>query len=56
MKKWICLICGFVYDETKGLPNEGIPAGTRWDNVPDDWRCSDCGVGKSDFKMMPFDD
>ncbi|MDH5358025.1 MAG: rubredoxin [Gammaproteobacteria bacterium] len=56
MKKWICLICGFVYDEAKGMPNEGIPPGTRWANIPSDWRCPDCGAEKSDFKMMMLDD
>jgi len=52
MKKWICLLCGFVYDEEKGLPNEGISAGTRWADIPEDWKCPDCGVRKSNFKMI----
>ena len=52
MKKWICLLCGFVYDEEKGLPHEGIPARTRWEDIPSDWQCPDCGVGKANFKMM----
>ena len=47
-----CLVCGFTYDEGKGLPREGIPAGTRWQDVPDDWKCPDCGVGKADFEMV----
>lgn len=47
-----CLVCGFIYDEGKGIPNEGIPAGTRWQDVPDDWKCRDCGVGKEDFEMV----
>lgn len=51
MKKWRCLVCDFVYDEEKGLPFEGIPAGTRWEDVPDDWTCPDCGAGKLDFVM-----
>jgi rubredoxin len=55
MSKWICLICGFVYDEAKGLPNEGIPPGTPWSLVPDSWKCPDCGVGKSSFKMIRLD-
>jgi len=55
MKKWICLLCGFVYDEEKGLPSEGIPPRTRWENIPDDWVCPDCGVGKSNFKMIVLD-
>jgi rubredoxin len=52
MKTWICLICGFIYEEEKGLPEEGIPAGTKWENVPNDWLCPECGVGKFDFDMV----
>lgn len=51
MKKWQCIVCGFIYDEEKGLPAEGIAAGTAWDDIPDDWVCPDCAVGKSDFQM-----
>lgn len=46
------MVCGFIYDEGKGLPKEGIPAGTRWEDVPENWECPDCGVGKSDFEMV----
>ncbi len=52
MKVWICIVCGFVYDEEKGLPEEGIAPGTRWEDVPEDWKCPDCGVGKQDFEMQ----
>jgi rubredoxin len=51
MKKWQCVVCGFIYDEEAGLPDEGIAAGTAWKDIPDDWVCPDCGVGKSDFEM-----
>ena len=51
MKKWQCLVCGWVYEEALGLPEEGIAAGTKWADIPDDWVCPDCGVGKSDFEM-----
>ena len=51
MRKWKCLVCGFIYDEATGLPDEGIEPGTKWDDIPDDWMCPDCGVGKSDFEM-----
>jgi len=51
MKKWQCMVCGFIYDEAAGLPDEGIAAGTAWADIPDDWVCPDCGVGKSDFEM-----
>jgi len=50
-KKYKCITCGWIYDEEKGLPEEGIAAGTRWADVPEDWLCPDCGVGKSDFEM-----
>ena len=51
-RKWECVICGFIYNEAIGIPDDGIPAGTRWDDVPDDWECPDCGVSKFDFEMM----
>jgi rubredoxin len=50
-KKWMCLICGFIYDEETGLPNEGIPPGTRWQDIPPNWTCPDCGARKEDFEM-----
>jgi rubredoxin len=52
MKTWQCVVCGFVYDEAKGLPEEGIAAGTRWEDIPADWGCPDCGVAKADFEMV----
>ncbi len=52
MKKWRCIICDFVYDEKKGVPEEGIAPGTRWEDVPDDWTCPDCGASKSEFQMV----
>lgn len=45
-------ICGFIYDETIGMEEEGIPHGTLWKDVPDDWYCPDCRVGKGDFEMI----
>lgn len=51
-KKYMCLLCGFVYDEEKGWPQDGIEAGTRWENVPPNWSCPDCGAGKDDFEMV----
>jgi len=52
VKKWECIVCGFIYDEEEGLPDEGIEPGTAWENVPEDWICPDCGVGKEDFEMV----
>ncbi len=49
---WQCLLCSFQYDEANGMPQEGIAAGTRWEDVPDTWRCSDCGASKADFEMV----
>ncbi len=51
-KKWQCELCAFYYDEALGMPNEGVPAGTRWADVPDTWTCPDCAAGKSDFQMI----
>jgi len=50
--KYECIVCGFIYDEAEGLPDEGIPPGTRWEELPDDWLCPDCGVGKEDFDRL----
>ncbi len=52
MKKWMCVICGLIYDEAEGWPEDGIPAGTAWADVPDDWVCPDCFAEKEDFKMI----
>ncbi len=49
---WMCLICGFIYDEAAGLPEEGIPAGTRWEDIPMNWTCPECGARKEDFEMI----
>ncbi|MBF0158758.1 MAG: rubredoxin [Magnetococcales bacterium] len=51
MKKYKCNICGYIYDEAQGAPDEGIAPGTRWADVPGDWSCPDCGVAKGDFDM-----
>ena len=54
-RTWICVVCGFLYDEAQGLPQEGLVPGTRWKDVADDWICPDCGVGKDDFEMIEVD-
>ena len=51
-RTFMCIICGFVYEETEGLPEEGIAPGTRWEDIPEDWCCPDCGAGKEDFEMV----
>lgn len=55
MKTYICTICGFMYSEELGLPEEGIAPGTKWEEIPEDWQCPECGVGKSDFDMVQVD-
>ena len=50
--KWECIICGFIYHEVLGDPDSGIAPGTRWEDIPDDWQCPDCGVGKADFQLL----
>jgi rubredoxin len=51
-KTYMCLICGWVYDEASGLPDEGIAPGTLWKDVPMNWTCPECGARKEDFEMM----
>ena len=49
---WMCLTCGFIYEEAKVLPDEGIAPGTRWTDVPINWTCPECGARKEDFEMV----
>jgi rubredoxin len=51
-RTWMCLICGYVYDEAAGAPDEGIAPGTRWEDVPMNWTCPECGARKEDFEMV----
>ncbi len=51
-KQYLCIICGFIYDESLGWPESGIEPGTLWIDVPEDWACPDCGVMKDDFEML----
>ncbi len=52
LKKYICVICGYIYDEAAGWPEDGILPGTRWEDVPINWTCPDCGARKEDFDMV----
>ena len=52
MKKYVCNVCGWVYDEAVGDPDNGIPAGTAFEDLPDDFVCPLCGVGKEDFQEV----
>ena len=52
LKRYMCVICGFVYDEAAGLPEQGIPPGTRFEDLPLNWKCPECGAGKEDFEAI----
>jgi len=52
MKQYMCVICGYIYDEAKGDPEHGIPPGTKWEDVPINWTCPECGASKEDFEMV----
>lgn len=53
MKKYVCVVCGYVYDPALGIPEDGIAPGTPFESIPDDWSCPDCGVCfKSDFEPL----
>ena len=49
MKKYVCEICGWEYDEAVGCPEKNIPAGTKFEDLPEDFECPLCGVGKDSF-------
>jgi rubredoxin len=51
-QRYLCLGCGFLYDELMGLPEHGIAPGTRWEQIPEDWVCPDCGTPKARFEMV----
>lgn len=51
MNVYMCVVCGFIYNEAEGRPEDGIPAGTLWADVPEGWLCPECSVGKADFMM-----
>ncbi len=49
MDKYVCDICGYVYDPAEGDPDNGVAPGTAWESVPESWVCPLCGVGKEHF-------
>ena len=51
-KKFVCVVCNHIYDEELGDADTGIKAGTRWEDVPSDWMCPECGAGKDDFEEV----
>ena len=52
MKKYVCDVCGYVYDPKLGGPTQGIAKGTAFEGLPDDWTCPDCGVSKDNFSPL----
>ena len=50
MKSYMCVVCGFIYHEAEGLLDEGIPAGTKWEDLPLNWACPECGARREDFE------
>lgn len=52
MKKYECMICGYIYDPEVGDPDNSVAPGTAFENLPEDWVCPDCGAGKEDFEAI----
>ena len=50
VKQYVCIVCGYVYEEEQGDPDNGVAPGTVWANVPEDWLCPICHVGKDQFE------
>jgi len=50
MEKWVCTVCGYVYDPATGDPGNGVAPGTAFEDLPDSWVCPMCGVGKDLFE------
>lgn len=50
--KWRCIICGYIYDEDEGDPNNGIEPGTKFEDLPEDWVCPLCGAPKDQFEKI----
>ena len=55
MKKYMCVICGLVYDEALGWPEDGIEPGTKWEDVPLNWTCPNCSARKDEFEMVEIE-
>lgn len=51
-KKYLCVVCGLIYDEELGDPDSNLAPGTRWEDIPEDWICPDCGATKDDFELI----
>ena len=51
-KKYMCVVCGWIYDEETGDPQHGLAPGTKWSDVPHDWICPDCDAKREDFDLI----
>jgi len=51
-KKYLCVVCGLIYDEELGDVDSNLTPGTRWEDIPEDWICPDCGATKDDFELI----
>jgi rubredoxin len=52
MDKYVCKVCGYIYDPELGDPDSGVPKGTAFESLPADWKCPLCGVGKEEFEKI----
>mgnify|MGYP003411219711 FL=1 len=52
MKQYRCSVCGYIYEEAKGIPDQGIAPGTKWEDIPDDFVCPECGASKDEFELI----
>jgi len=51
-KKYVCTLCGYIYDEALGDPDGGLAPGTRYEDIPNGWSCPECGVNKEMFELL----
>lgn len=56
MSKWRCVLCGYIYDPDEGDPDNNVPPGTPFEDLPEDWVCPDCGASKEDFDEVEVDE
>lgn len=52
MARYVCNVCGYIYDPSMGDPDSGIEPGTAFEDIPDDWVCPECGVTKDQFTKL----
>ncbi|MGH4118218.1 rubredoxin [Clostridium sp.] len=52
MDKYVCIVCGYIYDPAEGDPDAGIVAGTKFKDIPEEWVCPLCGVPKTEFEIV----